>query len=68
MAEHRLRVGVAGLGRAFLLMMPTLVRHPNVQLVAAADPRAEARARFEAVLRSRLPRKSRFAQKRRTRP
>src|SRR6266550_5629276 len=48
MAEHRLRVGVAGLGRAFLLMMPTLVRHPNVQLVAAADPRAEARARFAA--------------------
>ncbi len=48
MTEHRLRVGVAGLGRAFLLMMPTLVRHPNVQLVAAADPRAEARARFAA--------------------
>ena len=48
MAEHRLRVGVAGLGRAFQLMMPTLVRHPNVQLVAAADPRAEARARFAA--------------------
>ena len=46
MAENRLRVGVAGLGKAFLLMMPTLVRHPNVQLVAAADLRAEARARF----------------------
>ena len=48
MAEHKLRVGVAGLGKAFQLMLPTLVRHPNVQLVAAADPRAEARARFAA--------------------
>ncbi|MEA2824439.1 MAG: phthalate 4,5-cis-dihydrodiol dehydrogenase [Alphaproteobacteria bacterium] len=43
-----LRVGVAGLGKAFQLMLPTLVRHSNVQLVAAADPRAEARARFAA--------------------
>jgi phthalate 4,5-cis-dihydrodiol dehydrogenase len=48
MAERKLRVGVAGLGRAFLLMMPTLVRHPNIRLVAGADPRAEARARFAA--------------------
>src|ERR1700704_1102628 len=46
MAERKLRVGVAGLGRAFLLMMPTLLRHPNIQLVAGADPRVEARARF----------------------
>jgi len=47
-AQRRLRLGVAGLGRAFTLMLPTLVKHPNVQLVAAADPRAEARARFAA--------------------
>jgi phthalate 4,5-cis-dihydrodiol dehydrogenase len=47
-AERELRVGVAGLGRAFLLMMPTLVCHPNIRLVGAADPRAEARARFAA--------------------
>jgi phthalate 4,5-cis-dihydrodiol dehydrogenase len=46
MDERKLRVGVAGLGRAFLLMLPTLERHPNVRLVAAADPRAEARVRF----------------------
>jgi phthalate 4,5-cis-dihydrodiol dehydrogenase len=44
----RLRIGVAGLGRGFTLMLPTLKRHPRVQLVAAADPRAEARARFAA--------------------
>lgn len=41
-----LRLGVAGLGRAFTLMLPTLAAHPRVELVAAADPRAEARERF----------------------
>ena len=44
--SNRLRLGVAGLGRAFTLMLPTLTRHPRVELVAAADPRAEARTRF----------------------
>ncbi len=44
----KLKLGVAGLGRAFTVMLPTLVRHPRVELVAAADPRAEARARFTA--------------------
>ena len=39
---------MAGLGRAFTLMLPTLVADPRVQLCAAADPRAEARARFTA--------------------
>src|SRR6188474_3432587 len=41
-----LRLGVAGLGRAFSVMLPTFTRHPSVRLVAAADTRAEARARF----------------------
>ncbi|MEO8537225.1 MAG: Gfo/Idh/MocA family oxidoreductase [Betaproteobacteria bacterium] len=40
------RWGVAGLGRAFSLMLPTFVADDRVLLVAAADPRAEARARF----------------------
>ena len=44
--ERRLRVGVAGLGRAFALMLPTLTADRRVELVAAADPRPEARARF----------------------
>jgi phthalate 4,5-cis-dihydrodiol dehydrogenase len=44
--QRRLRLGVAGLGRAFTLMLPTLTAHPRVELVAAADPRAEARERF----------------------
>ncbi len=41
-----LRLGVAGLGRGFMLMLPTFLRDGRVQLVAAADPRPEARARF----------------------
>ena len=43
----KLRIGVAGLGRAFSLMASAF-RDPRVQLVAAADPRAEARARFQS--------------------
>lgn len=41
-----LRIGVAGLGRAFTLMLPTFRRDPRVRLVAAADPLAPARAQF----------------------
>ena len=48
MTERKLRVGVAGLGRAFVLMLPALSRHPKIELVAAADPREAARARFAA--------------------
>jgi len=40
-------IGAAGLGRAFSLMAPTLAADPRVKLVAAADPRAEARRQFE---------------------
>ena len=42
-----MRIGVAGLGRAFTLMAPTLAGDARVELVAAADPRAEARAQFK---------------------
>jgi phthalate 4,5-cis-dihydrodiol dehydrogenase len=41
-------IGVAGLGRAFSLMAPTFAGDARVRLVAAADPRPEARARFES--------------------
>jgi phthalate 4,5-cis-dihydrodiol dehydrogenase len=44
--RDRVRLGVAGLGRAFTLMLPAFTRDPRVTLVAAADPRAEARRRF----------------------
>jgi phthalate 4,5-cis-dihydrodiol dehydrogenase len=43
-----LRLGIIGLGRAFTLMLPTLSMHPLIRLVAACDPRADARARFAA--------------------
>lgn len=48
MEQRRLRIGVAGLGRAFSLMLPTFLRDPRVQLVAACDPRENARRQFAA--------------------
>ena len=42
-----LRLGVIGLGRAFMLMRPTFLRHSRVRLVAAADPRPAALLRFK---------------------
>ena len=41
----KLRIGVTGLGRAFAVMAGAF-RDPRVELVAAADPRPEARERF----------------------
>lgn len=46
MEEKKIRLGVIGLGRAFMLMLPTFLQDPRVELVAAMDPRASARARF----------------------
>jgi len=43
-----LKLGVAGLGRGFTVMLPTFAADRRVTLIAAADPRAEARARFAA--------------------
>jgi phthalate 4,5-cis-dihydrodiol dehydrogenase len=40
------RLGVAGLGRAFTLMLPTFAADARVELAAAADPRPEAREQF----------------------
>src|SRR5207237_3216354 len=48
MTERRLRMGIAGLGRAFTLMLPTLLADRRIELVAAADPRPEATRRFAA--------------------
>src|SRR3954452_13397163 len=48
MTLKRLRLGVAGLGRGFALMLPGLAADPRIELVAAADPRPEARDRFVA--------------------
>lgn len=46
MSERKLRLGVVGLGRAFALMRPAFMASPLVELVAAADPRPEARQLF----------------------
>src|SRR6204780_4441567 len=46
--KEPLRLGVIGLGRAFTLMLPTLSQHPLIRLVAACDPRPDARTRFAA--------------------
>jgi len=46
--EYKVRRGVAGLGRAFTVMLPTFIGDPRIALVAAADPRADARQRFAA--------------------
>ena len=44
---NKLRIGVAGLGRAFTLMAPTFAADARVELVAVADPRPEARLDFK---------------------
>jgi phthalate 4,5-cis-dihydrodiol dehydrogenase len=48
MAARQLKMGVAGLGRAFTIMVPTLANDPRIALVAGADPLPEGRARFAA--------------------
>lgn len=48
MTGRPIRLGVAGLGRAFTLMLPTFAADPRIALAAATDLRPEARARFEA--------------------
>jgi phthalate 4,5-cis-dihydrodiol dehydrogenase len=41
-----LKLGVIGLGRAFTLMLPTFMADARIRMVAASDPRADARERF----------------------
>lgn len=43
---RKLRLGVAGLGRAFSLMLPTFLADDRIELAAACDPRAAAREQF----------------------
>ena len=46
MTQQRLRLGVAGLGRAFSLMLPTFLADSRICLVAACDTRETARVQF----------------------
>lgn len=47
MIQRTIRLGVAGLGRAFSLMLPTFLADTRIKLVAACDPRLSARSQFE---------------------
>lgn len=42
----RIRLGVVGLGRGFMLTLPALTGDARIALAGAFDPRAEARERF----------------------
>lgn len=48
MISDPVRLGVAGLGRGFMLTLPSLRGDPHVRLVACAAPRAESRRAFLA--------------------
>ena len=48
MVDRKLRLGIAGLGRGFTVMLPTLALHPRLDLVAAVDTRPAAGVQFEA--------------------
>ena len=41
------RIGIVGLGRAFMLTLPAFRADKRVQLVAATEPREESRKAFE---------------------
>lgn len=45
-SPRKLRLGVSGLGRAFTLMLPTFLQDSRIELVAACDPREDARQQF----------------------
>jgi len=46
MSARPLKLGIAGIGRAFSFMIPTFRDDPRVTIVAGFDPREEARSRF----------------------
>ena len=48
MKTYPLRLGIAGLGRAFTVMLPTFIHDPRIRLAGATDPFLPARARFES--------------------
>ncbi|MBB4302510.1 phthalate 4,5-cis-dihydrodiol dehydrogenase [Rhodobium orientis] len=48
MTSDPVRLGVAGLGRGFMLTLPSILADDHVRLVAAAAPRSESREAFVA--------------------
>ena len=45
--EGGVRLGIIGLGRGFMLTLPSLLAHPDITLFAACSSRSDARKRFE---------------------
>ncbi|MEP7063654.1 MAG: Gfo/Idh/MocA family oxidoreductase [Betaproteobacteria bacterium] len=54
MTPAPIRIGVAGLGRAFTLMLPTFIADPRVTLAAATDARPSTLASFGARFGARM--------------
>lgn len=48
MKNFPLRLGIAGLGRAFTIMLPTFIHDGRIRLAGATDPIMASRARFES--------------------
>jgi phthalate 4,5-cis-dihydrodiol dehydrogenase len=46
LADDPIRLGIVGLGRAFVLMLPAFRADPRVKLVAACAPREQSRSAF----------------------
>ena len=53
MTDRKIRLGIAGLGRAFTLMLPTFAADRRIALAAASDLRDDARNQFESDFRAR---------------
>jgi phthalate 4,5-cis-dihydrodiol dehydrogenase len=53
MAERILKLGVAGLGRAFMVMLPGFAADRRLALTACADPRLDAQQQFQREFRGR---------------
>lgn len=47
---NEVKLGVIGLGRAFVASAPAILSHPSIRLRAVADPREEARTKAAAEL------------------
>lgn len=48
MTAAPIKLGIAGLGRAFSLMLPTFLNDPRIRITAGCDPREQARRQFAA--------------------
>ena len=41
-----LKIAICGLGRAFVLTLPSLLKYPGIDIVGGIDPQAETREQF----------------------